>query len=173
MEHTTILDAAETGQVVSSIESVEMETISGTTPRSSAVTHREIIEEDENTLASGDEIIRATDEALIDFGPRVANRSAQELPLVNPKRENRDGFLDHHPTLNKVRSYMEEEDRTTRSDLAYFFGFNQPHLPSESEMLELAWYQYPRRGMLKAQVYDIYGDKAKRSEVSVGEIERM
>ncbi|KAN0076587.1 hypothetical protein V8E54_006729 [Elaphomyces granulatus] len=172
MENTTILDAAETNQVVSSIESVEMETISGTTPRSSAVTHREINEEDENTLASGHEIIRATDEALIDFGPRVANRSAQELPLVNPKRENRDGFLDHHPTLNKVRSYMEEEDRTTRSDLAYFFGFNQPHLPSESEMLELAWYQYPRRGMLKAQVYDIYGDKAKRSEVSVGEIER-
>lgn len=172
MEHTAILDAAETGQVVPSIESMEMETISGTTPRSSTVTHREIIEEDENVLASGGEIIRATDEVLKSFGPRVANRIPPRLP-VEPKRERRDGSLGAHlSTLNRVRSYMEEEDRTTKSDLAYFFGFNQPHLPSESEMLELAWYQFRRRGMLKAQVYDIYSDRAERSEVFVGEIER-
>jgi len=154
-------------------ESVELETISGTKPRPSAVTHREIIEEDENMSGSGDEIIRATDEALIDFGPRLANRKARKL-LVNPKREKRNNFLGARlSTLNTVRSYMQEEDRTTESDLAYFFGFNQPHLPSESEMLELAWNQFRRRAMLKAQVCDIYSDHAERSEVSVGEIERM
>jgi hypothetical protein len=93
---------------------------------------------------------------------------------VKSERKKRDDSLRAHlSTLHTIRLCMGEEDRTTQSDLAYYFGLNQPHLPSESEMLELAWYQYPPRAMLKAQAYDIYSDHAKRSEISVGEIERM
>jgi hypothetical protein len=176
MEHTiespaTILDAAEKVQVILSIESVEMKAISGTRP--SIITHREIIEEDEDVLSSDGEIIRATDEVLVKgTGPRVANRIKPGLP-VKPERKMRDDSLVAHlSTLHTIRSCMGEEDRKTKRDLAHYFGLNQPQLPSESEMLELAWYQYPPRAMLKAQVCDIYSDHAKRSEISVGEIER-
>ena len=168
------LDAAEMGEVVPS-ESVETKAISGT----STVTHREIVEKDRppqggsrgSDLSSKDEI-RATDEALLKkWGSRDPNMIKRRLPVKPERKKRGDSFNTHLSTLQTVRSCMGEEDQRTQS-LADYFGFNQLQLPSDSEMLDLAWYQFPPRAMLKAQVYDIYSDHAERSEISVGNIER-
>jgi hypothetical protein len=186
MEHMTetqvtisILDAAETGEIVPS-ESVETKAISGTRPKSSTVTHRGVVEKDNppeggsrgSELSSKDEI-RATDEALLKkWGSRDPNLIERRSPVKPERRKRGNSFNTHLSTLKTIRLCMGEEDQTTQKGLADYFGFNQLHLPSDSEMLDLVWYQYPPRAMLKAQVYDIYSDHAERSEISVGNIER-
>jgi hypothetical protein len=106
---------------------------------------------------------RATDEVLMNFGPRILAQPSR----VWTRRERRGREPAHIATLNRLRDLMGKEVPFW-SSLPFLA---RHHAPGTSELLSLAWHYYPPRAKLKAYVYDIYNDHAEQTEILVGNIE--